>query len=63
MDIAALSMDSALSSIQSSISMVTLRTAMNQDANSVQSLIQNMQAATPPPPAVGSVGHLMDIRV
>lgn len=61
MDVAAMSMQNALQSLQSSISMVTLRKAMNQDAESVQNLIQTMLPM--PAPAAGSVGSLLDIRV
>lgn len=61
MDVAAMSMQNALQSLQSSISMVTLRKAMNQDAESVQNLIQTMLPM--PASAAGSVGSLLDIRV
>lgn len=60
MDVAAMSMQNAMQSLQSSISMVTLRKAMSQDAESVQNLIQTMQQM--PTPAAGSVGSLLDIR-
>lgn len=65
MDIAAMSIDNALSSLQSSISMVTMRKAMNQDAMAMDQLIANMQEVTQqmPKPAVGEVGHMLDIRV
>lgn len=60
MDVAAMSMQNAMQSLQSSISMVTLRTAMNQDAQSVDKLIETMQQM--PTPSAGSVGALLDIR-
>lgn len=61
MDIAAMSMDSSLASLQSAISMVTMEKSMNQDALAVASLLDNMQEMMPPVPA-GAVGSLMDIK-
>ncbi|MEG2813131.1 MAG: putative motility protein [Oscillospiraceae bacterium] len=58
--IAAMSMQNNIASLQSSISMIMVDKAMNQDAASVDALISSLP--TPPPPAgIGEVGHLMDI--
>lgn len=66
MSVASASMASSLSSLRSSISMVTLRKSMNQDATAVGNLIADMQQSNvrmAPTGANGSVGSIMDIRV
>lgn len=66
MSVASASMASTLSSLRSSISMVTLRKTMNQDATAVGNLIADMQQSNlnmAPTGANGSVGSIMDVRV
>lgn len=61
MDVAAMSSQNALQSLQSSISTAVLSKAMNRDALAVDSIVKTMNDM--PTPAAGSVGSLLDIKV
>lgn len=55
--VASMSMASNLASLQSSISMIMVDKAMNQDATSVEALMSSL----PPPTSAGEIGHLLDV--